>query len=538
MPQDSMRGNPTIVTRFADNQPVFRLTPVVWLLLAAALIASGLTVKTGLAQMLSWWLTRPEYSHGLIIPLVAAFLVWQRRDQTERMPFTGSWFGLVLVLMGAALGAVGKMSALYTTEHYSMLVMLYGLVLALTGGRVFRLLWIPLLILIFMVPLPEFLYKNFSTDLQLLSSRIGVWFIRLFGISVYLEGNVIDLGVYKLQVAEACDGLRYLFPLMTIGFLIAYFFKAKFWKRALLFLSSVPITILMNSLRVGTIGLMVEHWGVRMAEGFLHEFQGWAVFMAGGALMVLEMMFLARIGAERRSWRQLFGLEFPAPAPTVPAAVVRPIPASFTVSAAVLIVVGAITLGLPERAESVPRRTSFAQYPNRVGTWTARRDTLEQVYIDQLMLDDYYLGNFTRGMEPPINYYIAWYDSQRAGRSAHSPRSCLPGGGWHIISLTRLALPEVRAGGDALRVNRALIQIGTQQQLVYYWFQQRGRVITNEYVVKWYLFWDALTRNRTDGALVRLVVAIPPGGVPTTADRQLTQFATAAVATLAPFIPD
>ena len=116
--------------------------------------------------------------------------------------------------------------------------------------------------------------------------------MRLFGVSVYLEGNVIDLGVYKLQVAEACDGLRYLFPLMTIGFLIAYFFKATFWKRALLFLSSIPITILMNSFRVGTIGVMVEHWGVRMAEGFLHEFQGWMVFMASGALMMLSLIHI------------------------------------------------------------------------------------------------------------------------------------------------------------------------------------------------------------------------------------------------------
>jgi hypothetical protein len=90
------------------------------------------------------------------------------------------------------------MSALFTIEDYSALITLYGLVLALTGWRVFRLLWVPLLILIFMVPLPEFLYQNFSAALQLAVLEIGVWFMRLFGVSVYLEGNVIDLGVYKL----------------------------------------------------------------------------------------------------------------------------------------------------------------------------------------------------------------------------------------------------------------------------------------------------------------------------------------------------
>ncbi len=102
--------------------------------------------------------------------------------------------------------------------------------LALVGRQVFRIIWVPMLILLFMIPLPRFLYNNISAQLQLISSGIGVWFIRLFGISVFLEGNVIDLGALKLQVAEACDGLRYLFPLMTLGFILAYFFKAAFWK--------------------------------------------------------------------------------------------------------------------------------------------------------------------------------------------------------------------------------------------------------------------------------------------------------------------
>jgi exosortase D (VPLPA-CTERM-specific) len=526
-----------VAARRPGTPPVFRLTPLAWLLLSVAMVAAVLAVKAGLAQMLGWLLTRPEYSHGIIIPFVAAFLVWQRRDLIERMPFPGSWVGLLLVLVGAAVGFVGKMSALFTIQQYSVLIMLYGVVLTLTGWRVFRLLWVPLLILIFMVPLPEFLYQNFSAQLQLLSSQIGVWFIRLLGISVYLEGNVIDLGVYRLQVAEACSGLRYLFPLMTIGFLIAYFFKTAFWKRTLLFLSSIPITILMNSFRIGMIGVMVEHWGVSMAEGFVHEFQGWVVFMASGALMVLEMIALARIGPGHKPWREQFGLEFPVPTPPIPV-VARPVPLSLYATASALIVVAAVSSSLPDRPESIPPRTAFAQYPNVIGPWTGRREALEPIYVDALMLDDYYLADFTRGAEPPINLYIAWYATQRAGRSAHSPRSCLPGGGWQIESLTQRSLPGIRAGRAALRVNRAVIELGNQRQLVYYWFQQRGRVITNEYQVKWYLFWDALTRNRTDGALVRLVVPVFPDAPDAAADRQLTEFAAAAATTLAPYIPD
>jgi exosortase D (VPLPA-CTERM-specific) len=436
------------------------------------------------------------------------------------------------------LGVIGKLSTLFTIEHYSIVITLYGLVLALTGWRVFRLLWVPLLVLLFMVPLPVFLNDDLSAQLQLLSSRIGVWFIRLVGISVHLEGNVIDLGTYKLQVAEACSGLRYLFPLMTLGFLMAYFFKAAFWKRALVFLSSIPITILMNSFRIGTIGVTVEYGGVQMAEGFLHDFQGWAVFMASGAIMVLEMTLLSRIGAGRVPWRELFGLTLPASTPKAEAAVRRPVPRSLYTSAVVLLVAAGASLGLPERAESIPQRTTFAFYPNTLGPWTGRREPVESVYLDALMLDDYYLADFVRGAEPPINFYVAWYDSQRAGRSAHSPRSCLPGGGWQIQSLTQRALPGIRSGREPLRVNRVLIRLGSARELVYYWFQQRGRVITNEYAAKWYLFWDALTRDRTDGALVRLMVALPPNSDASAADQQLTQFAAAAAGTLPAYVPN
>ena len=153
----------------------------------------------------------------------------------------------------------GVLASLFPVSQYGAVFAIYGVVLAGVGLRVFRRLWAPLFILLLMVPLPDFLLNNLSAKMQLISSAIGVWFMRLFGVSVYLEGNVIDLGGYQLQVAEACDGLRYLFPLMTLGFIMAYFFKVALWKRVLIFLSSIPITILMNSLRVGTIGIMVEH---------------------------------------------------------------------------------------------------------------------------------------------------------------------------------------------------------------------------------------------------------------------------------------
>ena len=182
--------------------------------------------------MVLWW-ERDEYSHGYLIPLVSAYFIWQKKEKLSIIEFNGSWYGLALLFFGLFVGFAGVASSVYTVQQYGFLIALYGLVWAFVGGKAFRIMLVPLLILIFMIPLPNFLYFNLSQKLQLISSAIGVFVIRLFDISVYLEGNVIDLGVYKLQVVEACSGLRYLFPLMSFGFICAYLFSAPFWQRAL-----------------------------------------------------------------------------------------------------------------------------------------------------------------------------------------------------------------------------------------------------------------------------------------------------------------
>ena len=152
----------------------------------------------------------------------------------------------------------------------------------------------PVAYLIFMMPLPTFLYWPLSLKLQMISSEIGVAFISLVGIPVFLGGNVIDLGPYQLQVAEACSGLRYLFPLASFGFLFAVLYKGPFWHRALLVVSTLPITVLMNSFRIGVIGILVDRFGLEQAEGFLHFFEGWIIFIACLAILYLEAALLQR----------------------------------------------------------------------------------------------------------------------------------------------------------------------------------------------------------------------------------------------------
>jgi exosortase D (VPLPA-CTERM-specific) len=402
------------------------------------------------------------------------------------------------------------------------------------GMKAFKVILVPLFILFFMIPLPNFLFNNLSSQLQLISSQIGVAVIRLFDISVFLEGNVIDLGVFKLQVVEACSGLNYLFPLMTLAFISAYFFTGAFWKKAVIFLSSIPITIVMNSFRIGVIGVMVEYWGIEMAQGFLHDFEGWAVFMSCIAILILEMWLLAKIGKDKLPLREAFGLDFPEPTPAEAEIVYRKMPKSFYVSSVIVVLVALSVFALPERIEKVPDRSDYAEFPMRFDGWTGRSSSLDEAVLGELKLTDYAMIYYHGQDGGLVNFYSAYYDSQRKGASAHSPRSCIPGGGWRITSLEDYHVKGETISDVPLVVNRLVIERGEDKQLVYYWFQQRGRIVTNEYMMKWYMFWDALTKNRTDGALIRLTTTLSEGQDIKIADDRLEEFAKL----IAPIIPE
>jgi exosortase D (VPLPA-CTERM-specific) len=509
-------------------------------LLLAAVVAVSLAVvfSSGLMLMVQWWIAFDEYSYGWFVPPVAAFIVWQRRDALRELAFTGSWTGVGLVAVALGIWLLGELSALYTLIQYAFLIALAGAVLSLTGWRAFRVVGVALFTLLLMIPLPNFIYFNLSQQLQLLSSELGVWFIRLCGISVYLEGNVIDLGDYKLQVAEACSGLRYLFPLMTLGFIVALFFRAPLWKRALVFVSAAFITVLMNSFRIGVIGVLVSQFGPGQAQGFLHWFEGWVIFMACVALLLLEIWLLERWSRQRRRLRDALAIHIPAPAPRELAREPRAIPASAWAAAALLAAAVVPALLIPERVESAPLRAEFAEFPLRLGVWSGQRERLDDEFVQTLKFSDYLLGNYQRQGAEVVNLYVAYYASQRKGESVHSPKGCLPGGGWVIEQFGQRVMSDVRVGGQPLTVNRAVIAHGTERQLVYYWFQQRGRVLTNEYLVKWYLFWDSLTRNRSDGGLVRLITPLPSRTGADHADSVLQDFARAAEPRLHAYLPD
>ena len=512
---------------------------LVWIVLSVCAVLIGFVFYDGLREMSETWVQKEEYGHGFLIPVISLFLIWQKKDELASADLKGDWSGLFVLAAGGVLFFLGELSTLYVIIQYSFLVVLLGLCISYIGWRGVRIIWAPLLFLVFMIPLPSFLYQGLSGSLQLMSSELGVAVIRLFGIGVYLEGNVIDLGSYKLQVIEACNGLRYLFPLMSLAFLMAYLYKVAFWMRALVFLSSIPITILMNSFRIGVIGVLVEYWGPSMAEGFLHDFEGWVVFMACMGLLLGEMWLLGKLADSSKSFGDLFNLDFPADNDKTGAVRYRMLPKALASSAVVLLITAIGTVLLEDRKEIIPDRESFLTFPLKIDEWEGRSDRLDAIVLNTLKLSDYILADYASPEFPgSVNFYSAYYDSQVKGESAHSPRACLPGGGWVIADHSISVVPGVEVNGNPLPVNRVVIQKGEYAQLVYYWFQQRGRIITSEYMVKWYLFWDSLTKNRTDGALVRYTAFKNPGEDMEATEQRLISFVRASSEPLRRHIPE
>ena len=502
----------------------------------------GYIYADSLVFLVSQW-GRDDYSHGPFIPVISAFLIWQRRTQLATTGMSPSWWGPVLVAIGLLLFILGDYATLFVLLHFSLWIVIIGVTLSFIGRPALRVLAFPLGYLLTAIPLPVFLYNSLSSQLQLWSSALGVGFLQAIEVTAFREGNVIDLGPVQLQVAEACSGIRYLFPLTSLALLCAYLYRDRLWKRILLVLSALPVSVFINGLRIGIVGVLVEFYGPQAAEGFLHLFEGWVLFMATLGFLLLEMWVLSKVhplpGPERFlnrfSWEIIPDSTRPVRATSgVPPGTQVKIPA-YVGSLALILFVALLFPSIGERQEIVPDRLAFVDFSMRIGEWQGNPQPVEPQLISALRFDDYFLADYAAPGGEPLTLYMAYYQSQRMGQSAHSPSSCIPGGGWEITSKGTVNLPM---DGITEPVNRVLIQKDRQKQLVLYWFKQRNRSLSSEYLVKFYLFWDAVVRQRSDGALIRLSAAVDPGQDEQAVEQRLLQFAQIIQPQLNRYIPD
>jgi EpsI family protein len=200
-----------------------------------------------------------------------------------------------------------------------------------------------------------------------------------------------------------------------------------------------------------------------------------------------------------------------------------------------LLCIGAIAaFSVYGRSENIPERTRFVAFPMRLADWQGRPASLDVGTEQFLKVDDYILADYSQSGGKPVNFYVAYYASQRTNESPHSPIVCLPGGGWAISLLERKTFVS---DGIEYPYNRVIIQNGKNRNLVYYWFDERGRAVADEYLAKWYLLADSVTKNRTDGALIRLITPITADEPESAADQRLQSFMEVALPRMTEFLP-
>jgi len=274
---------------------------------------------TVMAKLFHDWWTDENYSHGLLIPFIIGYIIWAQRDKLARAPAHASvlWGGAAVVVALFALWAGVAGAELYT-QRLSLLLILAGVTLYFWGFTLLRLLLVPLTLLFLAMPIPAIVFNKIAFPLQLFASRCAVWSMNMLGIPVLRQGNIIELkplnsfDTKKLEVVEACSGIRSLMTLVTLAVVFAYFthtpskddpVHAKpfgwvrsywFWRAVIIVGSAVPIAILTNAFRVSGTGVLAHYYGTAVADGFFHSFSGWAIYIVAFILLFGIGMILDR----------------------------------------------------------------------------------------------------------------------------------------------------------------------------------------------------------------------------------------------------
>jgi exosortase len=247
--------------------------PIVWF--GALLIACYAPM---LRQLIRIWATDDNMGHGFFVPVVAGYVVWQRRDQLMSEPRQSSAWGLLILAWGAIQSVLATLGAELFTQRLAFVISLAGIVVYLGGKRWFKILAFPLALLLFMIPIPAIIYAQLTLRLQELATTLAEWMLSAVGIPVIRTGNLLELPSQVLNVAEACSGIRSLLSLSFLSLVYAYFRDNRTWVRWILFFSTVPIAIGANAIRVALTGVLSEV-NTNLAQGAYHEVEGYIVFI-------------------------------------------------------------------------------------------------------------------------------------------------------------------------------------------------------------------------------------------------------------------
>jgi exosortase len=270
----------------------------VWsvILIGLILLLYAAVIKSLVVQ---WW-TDADYGHGFCVPLFSGYILWHTRERWTKVEVKPSNFGFMVIAGAIALLLLGSLGAELFASRFSLLVLLAGMILFLAGWKMLRAVSFSLGYLIWMIPMPVIIYNQITFPLQLIASRLATAWLELAQIPVLRDGNILIMSNYSLEVVEACSGIRSLMTLMALAVAYGYLVSPRRWVRYVLAAFMVPIAIVTNAIRIMGAGLMAHRFGPAAAEGFLHQFSGWVIFLAALLLMLGSYWILRQFSERRR----------------------------------------------------------------------------------------------------------------------------------------------------------------------------------------------------------------------------------------------
>lgn len=281
----------------ASDAPRATLGSAFWAQAGLLAILIGVLYYSIVPQLVSEWWTNPNFSHGFLVPLFSAFVVWQNRKRLAALPAEPSWLGLAVIAGALGVLVVGRLGAEFFLSRTSFLFLFAGLVIYFLGWQYFRASLFPWVFLFFMIPIPVIIFNQIAFPLQFMAARLASDLLALLGIPVLRDGNIIQLPTMSLEVAEACSGIRSLMSLGALAVIYGYFLETRNLPRVLLALSAIPIAVAANAFRIVGTGLMGYYWSPDKAEGFFHEFSGWVIFVISLGLLLLVHGALRWVGS-------------------------------------------------------------------------------------------------------------------------------------------------------------------------------------------------------------------------------------------------
>jgi exosortase len=273
----------------SQQQPRVPWIPLAWF--TGILILCYLPTLIPLVRQ---WSNDDDMGHGFFVPIVAAYIAYQKRDLLLAEPARPNYFGALVMVYAALQWYLGSLGAELFLQRTAFVISIAGAILLVGGWRAIRIMSLPLLLLGFMVPIPAIIYSNITFPLQIFASRVAEHTLSILGIPVLREGNVLELASQKLSVVEACSGIRSLLSLSFLSIIYAYFFDARWWMRPVLFAATIPIAIIANAARVTITGILSEV-NPELATGFFHSAEGWVVFLIALTILVLTHQAISRI---------------------------------------------------------------------------------------------------------------------------------------------------------------------------------------------------------------------------------------------------